>query len=106
MQWLKLRALLKQPHLLDGARARGALVQVVAPSLVGRSGKAAQQAAWRLLESDRVDLIASDSHRPAREGLSLTQALPLLARRLGRDRLRTLTEEGPAMVLDQLSDGP
>jgi protein-tyrosine phosphatase len=99
-------ALHSQPHLLDAARAQGALVQVVAPSLTGRSGETAERAAWRLLESDRVDLLASDAHRPGRQGLSLTRALPLLVRRLGRERVRALTEDAPAMVLGHLAIQP
>jgi protein-tyrosine phosphatase len=92
-------ALHSQPHLIDHARSRGTLVQVVAPSLVGRWGETAAQAAWRLLESGRVDILASDAHRPSHSRFSLRQALPVLAQRLGATRLRMLTEDCPAAAL-------
>src|SRR5207244_9602635 len=38
----------EQPRLLDEARAAGALIQVVAPSLTGRWGKAIGVARWTL----------------------------------------------------------
>lgn len=87
-----------QPHLLDAARARGALVQVVAPSIAGAPDSARAQAAWRLLRSGRVDLLASDSHRPA-HAERLRSALGNLRRELGETALVELTEAGPKRLL-------
>jgi protein-tyrosine phosphatase len=88
-----------QPRLLDEARAEGALVQVVASSLTGRFGSETEEAAWRLLEAGSVDLLASDAHRPRREGPHLEHAVVLVAERLGMDALDRLTERAPAQIL-------
>jgi protein-tyrosine phosphatase len=90
------RAARSQPRLLDAARERGALVQVVAPSVVGRWGSETAAAGWRLLESGRADLLASDAHRPRRRGSHVAAALELVGRRLGVDDARRLTELVPA----------
>jgi protein-tyrosine phosphatase len=88
-----------RPRLLDEARAGGALVQVVAPSLTGRWGKDVGVAAWRLLDSGVVDLLGSDSHRPARSASRLERAATLIVERYGRTVLRDLTERTPARLL-------
>jgi protein-tyrosine phosphatase len=95
-------AVRSQPRLLDAAREQGALVQVVAPSLVGHWGEEAGAAAWRLLETGRVDLLASDAHRPGPRGLHMAVAIPLVAERLGIDALHALTERGPTQLTGPL----
>ncbi|MDQ6745237.1 MAG: hypothetical protein M3Z27_04360 [Actinomycetota bacterium] len=92
-------AVRNQPRLIDAARARGALVQIVAPSLVGRWGREAEGAAWGYVHSGRADLLASDAHRPGQEGLHLTPAIALLAQRAGPRRVVELTMTGPASLL-------
>jgi protein-tyrosine phosphatase len=93
------RAVRSQPRVLDSAHAAGALVQVVAPSLSGRWGEATAEAAWRLLESGRVDLLASDAHRARHAGERLTRVLELVSARIGRQALIELTETNPARVI-------
>jgi protein-tyrosine phosphatase len=92
-------ALRGQPRLLEEARASGALVQVVAPSLTGRWGGDVGVAAWQLVDAGLVDLLASDSHRPARSGTHLERATALIAERHGPDLVRNLTERAPARVV-------
>jgi protein-tyrosine phosphatase len=95
----------EQPRLLAEARAGGALVQVVAPSLTGSWGAAVGAAGWQLLESGLVDLLASDSHRPARDGrANLRAAAEAVADRYGADTLAELTERAPARVLHGVPD--
>ncbi len=92
------RAARSQLRVLDVARRAGALVQVVAPSLTGRWGDAASDAAWQLLETGRVDILASDAHRPGRDTAYLERATELVSSRLGREALLELTEHGPSRV--------
>jgi protein-tyrosine phosphatase len=85
--------------VIDDARRRGALIQVVAPSLVGRWGKEVERSAWGLLDSGRVDILASDSHRPRHGHDHLKTALALVAKRLGAEALQELTVLRPARIL-------
>jgi protein-tyrosine phosphatase len=93
------RAIRTRPRLLEEARAAGALVQVVAPSLVGRWGGDAATAAWRLLDVGCVDLLASDAHRARQDGPHIARAAALVEERFGREALLGLTERAPAALL-------
>lgn len=93
-------AVQRRPSLLDAVRRNGSLVQVVAPSLTGRWGGAAAVAAWRLVDSGRADLVASDSHGCGRRRPHLREAAQRIARRLGQNVASLLTERNPALVLD------
>jgi protein-tyrosine phosphatase len=93
------RAIRGQPRLLEEARAAGALVQVVAPSLTGRWGGETATAAWTLLEAGCVDLLASDAHRPRQEGPHIARAAALVEERFGREALHGLTERAPGALL-------
>ena len=86
-------------RIIDAARQQGALIQVVAPSLAGRWGEDVARAAWRLLDSGRVDILASDSHRPRHGHDYLNAALGLVAKRLGADALQELTVLRPAHIV-------
>lgn len=62
------RAPALSPTFIQSSRKRGHLAQIVAPSVVGGSGRAVQARAFRLAERQLVDLLASDahgSHRPS-----------------------------------------
>ena len=100
------RAIREQPRILDEMRSKGALVQVVAASLVPRQGARVEQAAWRLLESERVDLLASDAHRARHGGPALARVLESVARRLGRDEAVRLVETSPAQMLGTVGGRP
>jgi protein-tyrosine phosphatase len=91
------RALQRLPEALDAARAAGALVQVVAPSLAGRWGGSVASSAWAFLESGRVDLLATDAHR-ARSQPSLPKVRRLVVDRLGEPEWLRLTETVPHAV--------
>lgn len=93
------RAVRLQPRVLDSARANGARVQVVAPSLVGKWGRDAKGAAWQLIESGRADILASDSHHARQGGLHIATALKLVADRFGSEALQSLTEQVPGELI-------
>lgn len=85
-------------RVLDGLRATGAVVQVVAPSLGSSSGSDVYRAAWALLERGSADIVASDAHR-ATGAIRLGGVLDLIERRFGRTAVVELTVDGPARLL-------
>ena len=96
----------EQPRLLEEARASGALVQIVAPSLTRDRGTRIEEAAWRLLEAGAVDLLASDAHRPRPGGLHLERAIARVADRFGPRAVKQLTEHGPQRVVNAAAPMP
>jgi protein-tyrosine phosphatase len=88
-----------RPSCLDADRRNGSLIQVVAPSLVGLWGRAASVTAWRLVDSGRADLVASDAHGFHRRRSHLRAAASLIARHLGQSLATELTQSNPALVL-------
>lgn len=93
------RSVREQPRLLDEARTAGALVQVVAPSLTGRWGKHVGVAGWKLLDAGVIDLLGSDSHRPAETRTHLEVAAAEIEARYGAEVLAELTERVPLRLL-------
>jgi protein-tyrosine phosphatase len=98
------RALHRHPAAFDPLRADGALLQVVAPSLLGRWGRGVEHAAWRLVDTGRADLLGSDAHGTARRRPHLREVCDLIDERLGAGVVSELTERGPASVLDGTTD--
>ena len=93
------RSVREQPRLLEEARAAGALVQVVAPSLTGRWGKDVGVAAWKLLDAGVVDVLGSDSHRPSPTATHLEVAAGQIEARYGGEVLADLTERAPSRLV-------
>jgi len=87
------------PALLDEAKAAGALVQVVAPSLSGRMGNDIWTSAWQLVESGVADLVASDAHRVSANSPQFAAVGDLIESRCGRERRLELTELAPRRFL-------
>jgi protein-tyrosine phosphatase len=94
------RAVQLDPSVLDGPRSRGALVQVVAPSLAGRWGDAVWKAGWSLVETGVADLLASDAHTDGASTPPLAAVAALVAARCGEDRREALTETAPRRLLE------
>jgi protein-tyrosine phosphatase len=93
------RAVQQQPTLLDGARSDGALVQVVASSLIPSATAAVGLTGWALIEAGRVDLVASDAHRPDSRRLDLGPLHDEIARRYGTPAAAELLSQAPARLL-------
>ena len=92
-------ALQKRPALLDEARLDGALVQIVGPSLFGRSPSEIGTAAWNLIDSGRADLLASDAHREYSSRVQMGPIGDLVRRRYGAAALEALTVTNPLRLL-------
>jgi protein-tyrosine phosphatase len=93
------RAVRARPAVLDAVRDEGALVQVVASSLAGRWSGETENAAWSLLDAERVDLLATDAHRVQHAGDRLRRVLESIAARFGENRLIDLTQTNPGRLL-------
>jgi protein-tyrosine phosphatase len=83
---------------LDEARRGGALVQVVATSLLGRWGGDVAAAAWRLVDTGRADLVGSDAHHRGHATV-LHDAAGLIESRLGESVRHELVERRPKLVV-------
>jgi protein-tyrosine phosphatase len=99
-------AIQREPHLLDPLRADGAQVQLVAPSLASRRATREGYTAWDLLETGRVDLVASDAHGTGRRPCELRAAEDLVTERFGSDVWQELTREAPRRLLGALTPAP
>jgi protein-tyrosine phosphatase len=93
------RAVQRHPVLLEEARGRGALVQIVAPSLIRRWGRGVASAAWGLLGAGWVDLLGSDAHGVRRRGVHLAEAVELIDKRFGNEVAGDLVRRNPGRVL-------
>lgn len=93
------RAIQRRPGLVDRLRADGALVQVVAPSLLGRWGPDVEITALRLVDTGRADLLGSDAHGARRRRPHLLEACELVELRLGAHVVDELTDRAPRVVL-------
>lgn len=92
------RAVRRSPGVLDPARERGALVQVVAPSLAGAWGPETRRTAWRLVDDGIADIVASDAHG-TRDAANLGAIARLIHERHGDERRRRLLDDVPASVV-------
>lgn len=85
--------------VLDEAKAAGALVQVVAPSLSGRWGNDVWTVAWQLVEGGVANLVASDAHRASATSPQFASVAALIESRCGVERRLELTELAPRRLL-------
>lgn len=96
-RWLLIQ---RDTSALEAARSRGALVQLVAPSITGRWGEQVRKTAWALLEGGRADLLGSDAHDTRRRPCELGAARDLVVDRLGEACWERITLTEPARLLD------
>lgn len=93
------RVVQRSARVADRILHDGGILQVVAPSLIGRFGDDAAAAGWRLVDTGRAALVASDAHGTRRRSCHLGDARRLVAGRLGDAAAGELTEHNPALVL-------
>lgn len=93
------RSLRRHLKELEALREAGALIQVVAPSVIGNAGRDARRAAWELVERGLVDLLASDAHGSWRSPADLAAAVSLLDEGIGIEHRLPLTGRNPELLL-------
>lgn len=86
--------------LLDRWREDGVLTQVNASSLVGEHGEPVRRRAFDLLDTGRVDLVASDVHGPHMRLNYLAEAHALVLERAGSETARRLFVEVPRAIFE------
>jgi protein-tyrosine phosphatase len=96
------RALQRSLDPLADARGAGALVQIVAPSLLGRWNETVASTAWKIVDAGLADLLASDAHGIARRRVHLGEASDEVGHRYGHEAARRLTAAAPARVVEGL----
>jgi protein-tyrosine phosphatase len=82
-------AVRERPGLVDELAERGWPLQVNSTSLLGRHGPEAETIAWRLVESGKAAVVASDGHRGTRPP-RLDDAYALALGRVGEEAARPL----------------
>jgi protein-tyrosine phosphatase len=93
------RAVQTDPGVLTDARATGALLQIVAPSLTGDARSEVGGTAWELIARGDVDLVATDAHHRDSSGLRLDAILEVIARRFDETTARRLLVKTPRRLL-------
>jgi protein-tyrosine phosphatase len=89
------------PATARALRDRGALLQVVAPSITGRWGVPAERTAWSMLADRVVDLVGSDCHGALRRRCWMAEAAARVRRQLGDHAWRAVAVEGPAQLVGE-----
>lgn len=93
------RHLTAHPQVIEPWLGHGAALQLTAGSFLGDFGETARRAAWYWLETGQAALVASDAHDVDRRPPRMTEAIRLIAARLGEDVARRVCGENPLRVL-------
>lgn len=91
--------LVRRPEAMIDWLKLGAFAQVTCASLAGGFGRAAEIAAWDWLSRGLVHLVATDAHDTQRRPPVMTQAIDLIAGRLGEAMARLVCLDNPTHVL-------
>jgi len=89
-----------QPERLFNWLKQGCYCQVTAQSLLGRFGKAAQDAAERWLDGDAIHFLASDAHNTTSRPPKLKETYDLVAKRRGETVARALLVDNPLAAFE------
>lgn len=89
-----------EPARLEDLRARGALVQVTGPALLGRYGSDDQRAAKLFLKKGLVDVLASDAHDAVRRPPLWRESMREAERLVGKEKAAALGRGHPARVIE------
>lgn len=92
-------SIMRSPELLLGLLNSNVYIQITAASLTGDFGRDIQYCAHFLLDSGKVDIIASDAHSNKFRLPQLSAARELAAKRLGKKASLRLVCDNPAAIL-------
>ena len=91
----------KDDHCLDPLLDAGVALLLDVCALVGKYGRAAQQAAEKLLDDEAYEAACSDSHRPADADVT-GEAIEVLRKRMGKEETIRLLDTAPHALLGTL----
>jgi protein-tyrosine phosphatase len=92
-------SIIRSPEILLSLLNDNVYTQITADSLTGDFGRDIQYCANFLLDSGKVDIIASDAHSKDFRPPRLSAAARLAAKRLGKKASQRLVYENPAAIL-------
>lgn len=92
--------IMKNPEILVDWMQHGLLVQMNAPSLMGKVGEKPRQTAETLLYSDMVTVAGSDAHSDKTRRPILSEAADWITDKYGKSRTDTLFQTNPLAILD------
>ena len=88
----------KDDRCLDPLLDAGAALLLDVCALVGKYGRASQNAAEKLLDDEAYEAACSDAHRPE-DTDTVAEAIEVLTRRVGREETERLLGAGPRGIL-------
>jgi protein-tyrosine phosphatase len=88
----------KDDSCLDPLIDAGAFLLLDVCALVGKYGRASQNAAERLLDDEAYEAACSDAHRPE-DAETTAEAIAVLEKRVGRDEAERLLGAGPRGIV-------
>lgn len=90
----------KDPRILEELVHNGLLLQINASSLIGHNGEGAKTTAFKLLDQQWVQFIASDAHSPRRRPSRMAMARNTLSDILSAEAIENLVTNNGRRVID------
>ncbi len=88
-----------KPFLAYEFVQRGALMQINAPSLLGKHGEKARHLAFTLIEHNLVHFIGSDCHRPNHRSMGLQEAYRVIEENWGKETAQRICMDNARLML-------
>lgn len=89
----------KNPKMLQDLINKGVLFQANYGSIIGRYGKDAEKTLKRLLKSNMIHFLGTDTHRSGSVYTQMDKILKKLEKLIGKEKLELLSKTNPQKVL-------
>ena len=91
--------LVENPQLVAELQARGAWIQVNADAVLGLDGHGPKKFCKKLLKSEWVDIIASDSHGIKNRACHMQDCYKYITKKYDQEYANILMQDNPAVIL-------
>ena len=88
-----------KPNLAYEFVQRGALLQINAPSILGKHGSKAKTIAYKLISKNLAHFVASDCHNPDHRSMALRESFNVVVSHWGEKMAKLLFFENPKKVI-------